>query len=291
MKRRLCNLSPHPAPLFASIYGPPVLSYHLTMSVFRELIPQTWLAGLDGILLDELETRLKPCDLVAGEDLFRQSESGDSMCLLTAGRLEVYIRDREGAQWLVVRVSQDIIEGLLQQNPDHVMKFVRRASGRLEPFSQDVREQTVMATTIALLPISLRAPLEESALALAPALLFFGAVLRLSSASFDRRCGRHGPRRPAAKTASTSPSSTGLRSRSSCTSLCFTRATSNDPLCCERFDIEIVLIDGRFSLDLYGITENALAIQCAKWIASADADFKAGQSHSQGAHVGMNSGA
>lgn len=186
------------------------------------------LAGLFGVLkmasLHELRERLTWLPLPSGTTVSCLEEPPGSMYIVVNGRirvdsitetgLEVPLAEAGSGDTIgefnllsgenrelkllairdsnVVRLSQDVIESLLQENPDSVMKFVRRVTSGLKPASQIVREESVLATTVALLPISDGAPLAECSALLGRALETFGPTLHLSSESFDLRYGKEG---------------------------------------------------------------------------------------------------
>ena len=58
------------------------------MDSFDNVVSRTWLGDLDETLVEALKGRLRKVQLAAGDVLFRQDEAGDSMYLVTGGRLE-----------------------------------------------------------------------------------------------------------------------------------------------------------------------------------------------------------
>lgn len=184
------------------------------------------LSGLFGVLdydsIQELQRRLIWKHVPSGTKLDYRDEPPGSMYIVVNGRLradsvsqdsfEVPVREigqgdtygdfnllsGENSEIVltalrdtdIVRASQDVIEWLLQRNPQSVLKFVHRTSLRLQ--SQDGRrhQTSFSCNAIALLPLGPKQPVTELAERLVEKLTPYGQTLHLNSHLFDSLFGR-----------------------------------------------------------------------------------------------------
>lgn len=186
------------------------------------------LSGLFGVLnyetIQELQKRLTWKHIPAGTTIDFQEEPQGSMFIVVNGRLRVKtetpnlyenmvaeicrgdtygdfnllsgensrivltaLRDSD-----VVRLSQDVLESLLRQNPQSVMKFVRRTSMRQQTPTATLRNTALSGIAIALVPLGPGQPVRELAEKLSLQLDAYGNTLYLNSQLFDERYGREG---------------------------------------------------------------------------------------------------
>ncbi len=186
------------------------------------------MSGLFGVLdmatLMDLETRLSWKHLPSGETLASSAEPQGSMFIIVNGRLRVeLVRPDGGRSHLgyigrgdtvgefnlltgenkeilltalrdadLVRLSQDVIESLLEKNPSSVLRFVRRTASRMESAERTGRASGLAATTFALFPLDESVPVTDVAAQIAKALAPYGSIAHLSSERFDRQYGREG---------------------------------------------------------------------------------------------------
>lgn len=73
--------------------------------LFPHVAASSLFANLPGELLESLEPELEPVELVPGESLFRQGDTGDALYVLVAGELEVRIATDAGADVVVDRLQ------------------------------------------------------------------------------------------------------------------------------------------------------------------------------------------
>jgi NTE family protein len=179
--------------------------------------------SLDAAALRDLESELELMALYAGEVLYRQGEAGDFMCIVISGRLRVVATGVNNAEFPVdelgsgetvgemalmsgearsatvyairdtqlARLSKGGMLRFLTRHPEAAFQMLTRPLvSRLRRMTTGAWREPSTVTTIALVPASPDAPLEQFSSALLKALSAFGPAIAINSRMVDEHLGK-----------------------------------------------------------------------------------------------------
>jgi lysophospholipid hydrolase len=172
--------------------------------------------GIDGSILDDIETELEQIFLATGEALFRRGETADALYILTHGRMRMSVEDEGGERTLgevgagesldamtvlaaqprattvyasrdsdLVKLSKDGFDRLTEKHPRTAMQMVRTIVTRdtqQTPWSGRAARTVV---GIAAVPVARGVPLSDFASRLTTVLSTYGPTLHLNSNRLD----------------------------------------------------------------------------------------------------------
>jgi predicted acylesterase/phospholipase RssA/CRP-like cAMP-binding protein len=187
--------------------------------------PPDWTAAwevshLSVYTLHDIERAVEWVNLARGEVLFRQGEPGDSLYVITNGRLRVLVggeQDRRTVDELgrgetvgemavitgerrsatviavrdteLIRLSREALDRLAKQNPQLMMPIARSVLVRVSRQATSARKGPHDLATVAVIPTGADVPLEDFARRLAAALEPHGSALHLNAQMVDDRLG------------------------------------------------------------------------------------------------------